>query len=199
MTKQIICANCGESMLECYTKKGLRLYVCKHKSAKTLNDRVGKPKHVLIYCDHEIFGLKQAFENMTAETNLTIKKLREATENKIDDSNLYKSANLALELDFEKDRLPELFNAAMTLGYSLGLEPRKSIESLVIGIARQSRKVLDNLGVIFSTEQAYRWYMVEHNKTEILTEEERQEAWKKYAVNEVITKAENIRKKGVTE
>ena len=134
---------------------------------------------------------------MTAETNLTIKKLRVATENKIDDANLYKSANLALELDFEKDRLPELFNAAMTLGYSLGLEPRKSIESLVIGIARQSRKVLDNLGVIFSTEQAYRWYRVEHNKTS-LTEEERQEAWKEYAVNEVITKAKNIRKKGVT-
>ena len=64
--------------------------------------------------------------------------------------------------------------------------------------ARQSHKVLDNLGVIFSTEQAYRWYSVEHNKTS-LNEEERQEAWKEYAVNEVITKAKNIREKGVTE
>ena len=89
MTKPI-CADCGVTMLECFTKHGLRLYVCLHKSAKTVNNRVGKPKHVMIYCGNEIFGLRKAFNNMTADTNLTIDKLRNATENKIDEANLYK-------------------------------------------------------------------------------------------------------------
>ena len=189
-----ICADCGTVMLECFTKRGLRLYVCLHKSANAVDNRVGKPKHVLIYCGNEIFGLRKAFNNMTHGTDLTLKKLQTATENKIDAADLYKSANLALELKFEANILPKLFAAAMTLGYSLGLNATKSIESLVVGIARKSRLVLDNIGVIFLAEQAYRWYRTKHKiETATLTESERHEAWQGYAIKSVIETAARLK------
>ena len=194
MTRQI-CANCGEPMIECYTKKGMKLYVCLHAKATYVQDRTGRPKHALIYCHSNIFGLKQAFDNMT-ETRLTIKQLQNATENKIDPASLYKSANLALELDFDPDQLPELFGAAMTLGYSLGLNATKSIESLVVGIARKSRLVLDNIGVIFLADDAYRWYRAENNIDGELSEADRDKAWKSYAVKQVIEKAKRIKSEG---
>jgi hypothetical protein len=191
MTKQI-CADCGEPMLECYTKKGLKLFVCLHNRATFVRNRVGNPKHALLYCGSGVFGLKKAFDNMTNGTRLTIKQLEKATEKKIDLANLYKSANLALELDFDAEQLPDLFSAAMFLGYSLGLDAQKSIESLVIGISRRSRLVLDNIGVVFLAEQAYRWYKESNKIDRALTEKERDNAWKEYAINQVIDKAENL-------
>ena len=198
MTKKIQCSDCGEPMLEMYTRKGLRIYLCPHTITKSVDTRMGLPAYGIIYCRREIFGLKRAFENMTDRSNLTIVKLRDATENKIDDASLLKSANLALELEFEPNLLPDLFNAAMYLGYSLGLGAQKSIESLVTGIARKSRLMLDNIGVIFLAEQAYRWYLNKHADANLheLTEEDRDKAWKDYAIHQVIQKAKNIRRVG---
>ena len=188
-----MCANCGEPMQECHTRQGLRLYVCMHNSAKMVLTRVGRPKHALVYCTAKVFGLKKAFDNMTADTNLTIQKLRHSTDNKIDDASLYKSANLALELDFDAETLPSLFESALTLGFSLGLDATKSIESLVVGIARKSRLVLDNIGVIFLAETAYKWYKSEQKIDRSLTESERHDAWQNYAIKSVIETATKLK------
>jgi len=192
--KQVICANCGEPMQQTHTRSGLKLYVCLHNTAKLVKTRTGLPKHALVYCTAKVFGLKTAFDNMTANTDLTIQKLRKATDDKIDDASLYKSANLALELKFDAKILPKLFGAAMTLGYSLGITAQKSIESLVIGIARKSRLVLDNIGVVFLAETAYKWYRESQLASGALTEEERHKAWTEYAIKQVIETAEQIRK-----
>ncbi|MHC3130076.1 MAG: hypothetical protein IBV52_08400 [Candidatus Bathyarchaeota archaeon] len=192
--KQIICVNCDEPMKQCYLRTGLKLYLCMHNTAKFILNRIGLPKHVLIYCRAEVFGLKKAFDNMTRDTDLTIEKLRNATENKIDDASLYKSVNLALQLEFATDTLPELFNASLWLGYSLGITPQKAIESLVVGIARKSRLVLDNIGIVFLAESAYKWYRAKHEiETATLTESQRHEAWKNYAIKSVIETAARLK------
>ncbi len=189
-----MCANCGEPMQECYTGQGLKLLLCLHNTARIVKARTGRPKHALVYCTAKVFGLKKAFDNMTAGTDLTIQKLRQATDDKIDDASIYKSTNLALELDFDSDILPELFEAAMTLGYSLGITAQKSIESLVIGIARKSRLVLDNIGVVFLAEDAYKWYRTKHEIDKAtLTESQRHEAWKGYAIKSVIETATRLK------
>jgi len=57
------------------------------------------------------------------------------------------------------------------------------------GIGRQSRKILDNIGVIFKREQAYKFYKEMYGLTK-LTETEKSEAWKQFAIEQVIKKAE---------
>lgn len=180
-------------MKECFTKEGMKLYVCMHNQCEIVNNRMGRPAYGVIHCKRKVFGLKRAFQNMTKNCTLTLAKLREATENKIDDASLLKSANLALELDFDPNLLPELFDSAMILGYSLGLDSTKSIESLVTGIARKSRLMLDNIGIVFLAEQAYRWYQTENKINECLTQEQKDKAWKEYAIKEVIQKAKKVR------
>lgn len=194
MTKKVFCEDCNENMLVCYTKQGLKLYVCKHNKTKIVKNRTGRPSYGIIYCGRKIFGLKRAFENMTQGTRLTLNQLIEVTENKIDNANLLKCANLALELNFDAEQLPELFKAAVTLGYSLGLDAQKSIESLVTGIARKSRLMLDNIGIVFLAEQAYNWYKKTYEIDRPLTEEERDKAWTQYAICQVIEKAKKVKK-----
>ena len=151
------------------------------------------PDYGLVYCGIDVFGLKSAFESLTKNTKLTLKELEEATENKIDSAGLLKSANLALELDFEAEQLPELFKAAMYLGYSLGLDPEKSIESLATDIANKTSQTLDKIGVTFTPEQAYQWYKEKNDILYDLTEIDRDDAWKEYAINQVIKKANKNR------
>jgi len=196
---KILCEGCGEEMMEVYTKKGLRLYVCMHNKATVVNNRMGRPRFGVIYCGNDVFGLKSAFENLTKDTQLTINNLKDATENKIDAATLYKFANLALQLNLDA-KLDDLFNAAMTLGYSLGITPEKSIESLVTGIARKSRLMLDNIGVIFVATEAYEWYSKQAPHLTLLpsgqpalTNEQKDVAWKQYAIHKVKQQAQRVK------
>ena len=101
---------------------------------------------------------------------------------------------MALDLNFDSEKLPPLFKSALTLGYSLGLDAQKAIESLVIGIARKSRLVLDNIGVIFLAEDAYNWYRGKQKiEKETLTESQRHDAWKNYAIKSVIETAARLK------
>ena len=103
-------------------------------------------------------------------TSESIDKLRAATKNTVSDMELMKQANNALILGVSKnaDEMANLFDAATRLGAALGRDTKDSVESLVTGIGRQSRLMLDNLGIIVKSEEAYERYA---NKLKISTKE----------------------------
>jgi hypothetical protein len=177
-------------MLKTYTSEGLTIFICPFVEMQTTRNRAGKMKREgLLYCSKDVQGLKSSFSTICGNTLL--KALRSATEHKIDDATLIKSVNLATMLELPLMQLPELFKAAVKLGYALGLPATKAINDLSRGIGRQSRLILDNLGIVFKAESAYTWFATEHNLTK-LTQEQKTKAWKTYAINQVTEKAERV-------
>lgn len=184
------CANCNSEMIEYYSSEPhtIPIYVCPHVKISHVENISKTVRTGFIYCELDK-GAKHGFKQLITERIL--KLLRESTENTIDDQTLLENANLALMLDLPLEQLPKLFEAAKKLGYAVGLTPQKSIESLVRGIGRESRKILDNIGIVFKRETAYQWYKSVH-KLEKLTQEQRSKAFKEYAIKQIIEKAEKV-------
>ena len=69
-----------------------------------------------------------------------------------------KFANQAilLGLPVTTQSMEELSRTALRLGRAMNVGPEQALESLVVGIGRQSKLWLDNLGIIIDTEAAYR-------------------------------------------
>ena len=135
-------------------------------------------------------SLKDSFDDLTTSANFStdsFEKLAEATDGTISKMDLYKQANNALLLGIfdSSDQMAEMFDIAQRLGKALGQDTVMSIESLVTGLGRQSKLMLDNLGIVFSVEKAYKEYAKEVGKTvEELTDAERKQAFTNKAIKE---------------
>lgn len=71
-----------------------------------------------------------------------------------------KQANNAMLLGItdSEDQMANMFDVAQRLGQSLGVDTVSAVESLVTGLGRQSKLMLDNLGIMVDTNKAYRDY-----------------------------------------
>jgi len=76
----------------------------------------------------------------------------------------------------------------MKLGYALGIPTEAAVRALTIGVGRQSRLVLDNIGIVFKARDAYAWFK-ETNGSESF---DRVTAWKTYAIKSIKEKAEML-------
>jgi phage-related protein len=143
----------------------------------------------------QIDTLKASFDRLvasTGDTTLTLEKLRQATKGTVSDVDLLQAANMALMLDIPAtdEEMANLFNAAMKLGHAMGIDTTKAIESLTIGLGRQSKLVLDNLGITFEASEAYEWFAQQLGvSADQLTENEKRLAWQKYAIMKITEKA----------
>ena len=109
-----------------------------------------------------------------------LKKLKEATNNTMSSFDLFQQANNAMVLGVAKnsDEMAEMFDIAQRLGNALGRDTAQSVESLVTGIGRQSRLMLDNIGIIVKTGDAYSDYGKEIGKNaDELTDLEKKQAF----------------------
>lgn len=107
-------------------------------------------------------------------------KLRRATRGLVTDFELMQKANNAiiLGLPLTSDSMEEMFDIATKLGRSLGVDATRAVESMTTGIGRQSRLMLDNIGIIVDSERAYQKYARELGKTaEELTDAEKKQAF----------------------
>jgi len=127
--------------------------------------------------------LTRSFVNLGAQVGITEKsliKLRDATNGTVTDTELLIQANNALLLGIvqNEDQLANLFDSAQRLAQAVGQDAVFGIESLTTGIGRQSRLMLDNLGIIVDTNKAYENYAAA-NKTTVkaLTDFERKQAF----------------------
>lgn len=130
----------------------------------------------------KVESMERAFNTLTSGTEVSteaIFKLQEATNNTMSEFNLFQQANNAMVLGVSKnsDEMAEMFDIAQRLGRALGRDTASSVESLITGIGRQSRLMLDNIGIIVKADEAYESYA---NKLGI-TKDELTDADKKQA------------------
>ena len=143
-------------------------------------------------------SLNKAFINLGKSANFNAKsfdKLKDATDGTIDSASLMVEANNALLLGIVKndDEMAELFDTAQRLAKAVGKDATFGVQSLVTGLGRQSKLMLDNLGIIVDTNKAYEDYANKINKAvEKLTDEERKTAFLTAGMEQARSKAESL-------
>jgi hypothetical protein len=135
-------------------------------------------KQARAYAKYET--LKANFDKLTHI--LRVEDLKEHTYEGIDTITLLQNVNLALMLGIDEDEIPDLLQSAVKLGGAMGVTAVKSIEYLMRGLARESIRILDNLGVSFRPNETYRKY----------PESEKKHAWRQYAMDLIREKAESL-------
>ena len=128
-------------------------------------------------------AMESAFNTLSGGGTIAsdaIDKLTKATEGTVSKMDLFQQANNAMILGVSNnaDEMAEMFDMAQRLGDALGRDAKSSIESLITGIGRQSRMMLDNIGIIVKAEEAYKAYAEELKKdVDDLTNLERKQAF----------------------
>ena len=116
----------------------------------------------------------------TEGTRASLEKLKNATNDTMSEFDLFQQANNAMVLGVSKnsDEMAEMFDIAQRLGRALGRDTASSVESLVTGIGRQSRLMLDNIGIIVKSDKAYESYAKKLGiNVEQLTDAEKKQAF----------------------
>ena len=108
----------------------------------------------------KIDAMGRAFNTLsggTMKASIAMSQLQKATNNTMSQIDLLKQANNAMVLGVSKssEEMAEMFDIAQRLGRALGQDTAMSVESLITGIGRQSRLMLDNIGIIVKAEEAY--------------------------------------------
>ena len=111
----------------------------------------------------EFQKVDRGFKNLSASAGFssqTLGKLQKATDGTMTSLQLMQQANNAMLLGiFEsEDQMAKMFDAAQRLSSALGQTTEFGIESLVTGLGRQSKLMLDNLGIIIDVEKANKDY-----------------------------------------
>jgi len=111
----------------------------------------------------KVDSMSTAFNTLsgaTEDSEEALLKLTEATDGTMSEFDLFQQANNAMILGVSKnsDEMAEMFDIAQRLGRALGRDTASSVESLITGIGRQSRLMLDNIGIIVKADEAYESY-----------------------------------------
>ena len=134
-------------------------------------------------------------------TGDTLKKLQKATDGTVDSIDLMKQANNAMLLGvFESnDQMAEAFDVAQRLGAALGQDTLFGVESLVTGMGRQSKLMLDNLGIMVDVEKANEEYAKTLGKTSSeLTDQEKKTAFNTATMKEAKKLVETLGEENLT-
>ena len=131
----------------------------------------------------KVAGLERGFDNLGKKLGFTsdsLGKLRKAVNGTVDDMALMEQANNAMMLGVvsSDEEMAQLFDTAQRLGQALGVDTKDAVNSLVTGMGRQSKLMLDNLGIMVNMEDAYETYAESLGKTtEELTDAEKKTAF----------------------
>ena len=131
----------------------------------------------------EVEGVAQSFKNLGKEfgnTDQFLSKLKDSTDGTVSSLELMKQANNAMLLGIveSQDEFAEVTDVAQRLARAVGEDAVYGIESLVTGMGRQSKLMLDNLGIIIDTNKAYETHAKKLGKsTSQLTDAEKKTAF----------------------
>ena len=132
------------------------------------------------------------FDNLTKSAGLLgdvlLNETRKATEGMIADLEIMENANRALLLgvDLTEKEFASLARAALILGRANQQTASKSLEDLTVALGRQSTKILDNLGVVVSAEEAQKRYAESLGvAVEKLDDNQRRVAWNEEAIRKL--------------
>lgn len=100
-----------------------------------------------------------SLEIQTGNTaDVLINDLRVASKGVVSDLDLVATANKALALGISRNQLPELMEVASARAKVMGISVTQAFGDISIGIGRQSKLILDNLGIIVDLDKAYANY-----------------------------------------
>ncbi len=139
-------------------------------------------------------ALSTPFDNLNKAmggSSGALSKYRKALDGTVNDVDLMRMANQAMTLGVasSEEEMAQLFDTAQRLGKSLGVDTKDAVDSLVTGMGRQSIMMLDNLGIIVSTEKANEDYAASIGKTvSQLTDQERKIAFNNAALDSATEK-----------
>lgn len=146
----------------------------------------------------EDFGRFEAvstgFENLASSSGFSadaLDKFTKATDGTVSSIELMQQANNAMLLGIaeNEDQMANMFDVAQRLASALGQDTRFGVESLVTGLGRQSKMMLDNLGIMIDVDVANKNFADSINKTvKELTDQERKQAF----VNEAMKSANEL-------
>lgn len=91
----------------------------------------------------------------------SLEKLRAVSKGQISDSNLIKKSNLADSMGIGEDTFGRLIQVAQAASAKTGQAFDHMFDSIVLGTARSSRLLLDNLGIIVNVKEAHLEYAKE--------------------------------------
>ena len=105
---------------------------------------------------------KEAFRNFAeslgADADEMVLKLREMSAETLSTAQIMQNATRAMALGLDPAGLPKLMEISRSAARAFGEDVGFMFDSIVLGIGRQSRMILDNLGIIVSAETAYKNY-----------------------------------------
>jgi hypothetical protein len=136
----------------------------------------------------KVDSMSRAFNTLagaTEDSSTALQKLKEATNGTMSQFDLFQQANNAMILGVSKnsDEMAKMFDVAQRLGRALGRDTKSSVESLITGIGRQSRLMLDNIGIIVKADEAYKSFAKEIDTTaDKLTDVQKKQAFNEEAM-----------------
>ena len=124
----------------------------------------------------------EAFRNLArsfgASANKILRDLKKASEGTMTTAELMDKAAKAMTLGLDPKQFGKLMEIARASARAMGADVGFMFDSIVLGIGRQSKMILDNLGIIVRAEEAYKKYAEKLGKTaEELTESEKRQAF----------------------
>ena len=143
-------------------------------------------------------AVRTGFDNLAYASGFSadaLQKLKSATDGTISSMELMQQANNAMLLGiFEsEDQMAEMFDSAQRLAQALGKDARFGIESLVTGMGRQSKLMLDNVGIMVKVEDAYKKLAKQRNTTVAnLSDEQKKQAFVNEAMRQATTLVKDL-------
>ena len=144
--------------------------------------------------------LEQSYKSLAAQAGQSagamLEAMKRGSQGTVKEMDLMKQANNAilLGLPVTAESMENLTRVAVRLGRAMGRTTNEAIGDLTIGIGRQSRMILDNLGIIVNTEQAYMDFAKALDTTvEKLTDAEKKQAFYNAAMAAAETKAASLK------
>lgn len=130
----------------------------------------------------EFDGVRKSFKNLAASQGEDSKKMlasmRELSRGMVSDAELMKKANSALLLGLPVNRFGDMLKIAQSASVATGQSMDHMLESIVTGLGRGSKLMLDNLGIVFKVEDAYAEYAKTVGKSvSALSEAEKKQAF----------------------
>jgi len=146
----------------------------------------------------QTISLERSFRNLGKAVNFndeSLSKFRKATDGTVSDVDLMIQANNAMLLGIVEndDAFAELIDNAQRLSKAVGQDALFGIESLTTGIGRQSKLMLDNLGIVLDTNLAYEKFAEANGKAvKDLDENERKQAFVQAALQSTAEKVAQL-------
>ncbi len=132
-------------------------------------------------------GYHTMVTKMRVDSQDLLKRMRAMTQGTVDSLTLMQQANTAVMLGLPLDQFDKLLAIARNAAIQTGQSMDFMLQSIVTGIGRQSKLILDNLGIIVSVEKANAKYAQALGKTaQALTDAEKKQAF----LNEVVAAGE---------